>query len=150
MLLGFVLLFAGFVRADVPANAQALKLPAIFGDHMVLQQKQSNLIWGWDTPGTKITVAFAGQTQSATAAGDGKWTVKLPTGPAWQYEVKWDGYRILAVKNGSRVELFSRRGASYRAPRYRNGAASPRSHAPGGCAGCHLATAGRSRRAACH
>jgi len=38
---------------------------------------------------------------------------KLPTGPDWQYEVKWDGYRILAIKRGSRVELFSRRGASY-------------------------------------
>src|ERR1051326_1736674 len=38
---------------------------------------------------------------------------KLPTGLAWQYEVKWDGYRIQAVKQGSRVQLFSRRGASY-------------------------------------
>jgi bifunctional non-homologous end joining protein LigD len=38
---------------------------------------------------------------------------KLPTGPGWQYEVKWDGYRIQAVKQGSRVQLFSRRGASY-------------------------------------
>jgi len=38
---------------------------------------------------------------------------QLPTGPAWQYEVKWDGYRIQAVKQGSRVELFSRRGANY-------------------------------------
>ena len=38
---------------------------------------------------------------------------KLPIGPAWQYEVKWDGYRILAVKNKSTVQLFSRRGSSY-------------------------------------
>jgi ATP-dependent DNA ligase len=37
----------------------------------------------------------------------------LPTGPGWQYEVKWDGYRILAVKNASTVKLFSRRGSSY-------------------------------------
>jgi bifunctional non-homologous end joining protein LigD len=37
----------------------------------------------------------------------------LPTGPGWQYEVKWDGYRILAVKNGSTVKLFSRRGSTY-------------------------------------
>src|ERR1044071_1664081 len=59
-----------------------LKLPAIIGDHMVLQQKQANPIWGWDTPGTKITVTFAGQTQSATAGSDGKWSVKLPAVPA--------------------------------------------------------------------
>src|ERR1044071_5047018 len=38
---------------------------------------------------------------------------ELPTGPAWQYEVKWDGYRIQAIKQGKRVQLFSRRGASY-------------------------------------
>src|SRR3954463_16049629 len=33
---------------------------------------------------------------------------KLPTGPDWQYELKWDGYRAIAVKNGSDVKLFSR------------------------------------------
>ncbi len=38
---------------------------------------------------------------------------ELPTGPAWEYEVKWDGYRIVAVKSGAEVRLFSRRGASY-------------------------------------
>jgi sialate O-acetylesterase len=54
-----------------------LKLPAIIGDHMVLQQKQTNPIWGWDAPGTKVEVTFAGQTKSAEAGADGKWTVKL-------------------------------------------------------------------------
>lgn len=54
-----------------------LKLPAVVGDHMVLQQKQADLIWGWDTPGTKVTVTFAGKTYTGTAAADGKWTVRL-------------------------------------------------------------------------
>ena len=62
----------------IPALRAELKLPAIVGDHMVLQQKQANPIWGWDTPGTRVTVTFAGQTQTATAGADGKWTVKLP------------------------------------------------------------------------
>jgi sialate O-acetylesterase len=60
-----------------PFGRAELKLPAIFGDHMVLQQKQSNPVWGWDTPGTKVTVTFSGQTKSATAGGDGRWEVKL-------------------------------------------------------------------------
>src|SRR5579859_1770693 len=66
----------------IPALLAELKLPAIVGDHMVLQQKQSNLIWGWDTPGTKIAVTFAGQSYSGTAAADGKWTVTLAPLPA--------------------------------------------------------------------
>jgi sialate O-acetylesterase len=49
---------------------------------MVLQQKQSAPIWGWDEPGTKVTVTFAGQTKTAETGGDGKWTVKLDPMPA--------------------------------------------------------------------
>jgi sialate O-acetylesterase len=59
-----------------------LKLPAIIGDHMVLQQKQANPIWGWDNPGTAVTVTFAGKSYAATAGADGRWTVKLDAAPA--------------------------------------------------------------------
>jgi bifunctional non-homologous end joining protein LigD len=37
----------------------------------------------------------------------------LPTGPTWLYEVKWDGYRAIAVKSGGRPNLFSRRRNSF-------------------------------------
>jgi hypothetical protein len=32
----------------------------------------------------------------------------LPTGDDWSYEVKWDGYRALLMKDGARVRLISR------------------------------------------
>ena len=32
----------------------------------------------------------------------------LPTGSQWTYEVKWDGYRTIALKDGRQVRLFSR------------------------------------------
>ncbi|MFZ4763546.1 MAG: sialate O-acetylesterase [Roseimicrobium sp.] len=67
----------------LPFAARAeLKLPSVISDHMVLQQKQANPIWGWDTPGTKVTVTFSGQTKSSEAGQDGKWTIKLDPLPA--------------------------------------------------------------------
>lgn len=33
---------------------------------------------------------------------------KLPEGPAWQYEVKLDGYRAIGVRTKAGVELWSR------------------------------------------
>jgi len=71
-----------FAIALAPALRAELKLPAIIGDHMVLQQKQSNPIWGWDAPGTHVTVTFAGQNKSAEAGSDGRWEVKLDPVPA--------------------------------------------------------------------
>ena len=34
----------------------------------------------------------------------------LPTGPEWQYEPKWDGFRCLAFRDGDKVELTSKAG----------------------------------------
>ena len=65
-----------FALSILPVQA-ALKLPAIVSDHMVLQQKQSNRIWGWDEPGTEVTVQFSGQTKKGKAGGDGRWSVEL-------------------------------------------------------------------------
>jgi ATP-dependent DNA ligase len=36
-----------------------------------------------------------------------------PAGPGWLHEVKHDGFRILARKQGERVEVWSRRGAVF-------------------------------------
>jgi hypothetical protein len=33
---------------------------------------------------------------------------RVARGPLWTYEVKWDGYRAVALKDGNRVQLLSR------------------------------------------
>ena len=35
---------------------------------------------------------------------------ELPAGTGWQYEPKWDGFRCIAVRDGSEVELWSKSG----------------------------------------
>src|SRR3954468_12669807 len=60
----------GGVRADV-------KLPAIFGDHMVLQRGTKVPVWGTADAGERITVKAAGQAHTTTADAQGKWRVSL-------------------------------------------------------------------------
>ena len=36
-----------------------------------------------------------------------------PAGPGWLHEIKHDGFRILAWKQGERVQVWSRRGADF-------------------------------------
>jgi hypothetical protein len=35
---------------------------------------------------------------------------KVPTGPDWLHEIKYDGYRIIVKRQGKRVGLFTRNG----------------------------------------
>src|SRR5437870_11099923 len=35
---------------------------------------------------------------------------QLPTGEGWQYEPKWDGFRCLAFRDGTRIDLQSKSG----------------------------------------
>jgi len=64
-------------KSATTPTAPALQLPSVFGDNMVLQQKQPVPVWGWSKPGTEVTVTFAGQARHARAGGDGRWEVSL-------------------------------------------------------------------------
>ena len=68
------LLVAG---ALAPLAQAKIKLPALIGDHMVLQQGEKTNVWGWAAPGEKVTVKFGDKTAEATAGADGKWNVRL-------------------------------------------------------------------------
>lgn len=54
-----------------------LRLPACFGDHMVLQREQAVPVWGWCAPNTEVRVSFDKQHQSTTSDNKGHWQVKL-------------------------------------------------------------------------
>ena len=42
-----------------------LELAAPFTNNMILQRQSAVPVWGFDKPGSKITVAFAGQTKKS-------------------------------------------------------------------------------------
>jgi sialate O-acetylesterase len=69
---------AGALVASLQAE---VKLPAIFGDHMVLQQEQKVPVWGTADPGEKVTVIVGDHTGSATADDKGKWRIDLAPFP---------------------------------------------------------------------
>ncbi|MEO6568949.1 MAG: sialate O-acetylesterase [Opitutaceae bacterium] len=60
------------------ANALAeVSLPNVFSDHMVMQRRQTNRVWGKASPGEKIVVTIGAQSHEATAGADGAWQVTL-------------------------------------------------------------------------
>jgi sialate O-acetylesterase len=90
-LLRYASLFVLFALAITGGQRSAkadVKLPAIFSDHMVLQQGQPVMVWGWAEPGEDVTVqiqggflkkksAFSSDIVKTTTSADGKWSVKL-------------------------------------------------------------------------
>jgi sialate O-acetylesterase len=83
-------------------NAKAqLKLPALIGDHMILQRAVKIPVWGWAMPGEKVTISFKGKTVSVITTGNGKWFVKLPAATAGgPYEMTISGKeKILTIKD---------------------------------------------------
>ena len=59
-----------------------VKLPAVFGDGMVLQQGKDLNIWGWAGAGEQVTVQFGDQTVASKMDADGGWKVVLKARPA--------------------------------------------------------------------
>ena len=53
------------------------RVNGVFADHMVLQREMPVPVWGTAAAGETVTVAFAGQTKTATADKDGKWMLRL-------------------------------------------------------------------------
>ena len=77
-----------------------VRLPAIFGDNMVLQRNFATPIWGTASPNQSITLTIAGQTKQATAGPDGKWSIKLdPTKEGGPYELTVSGPTSITYKN---------------------------------------------------
>jgi sialate O-acetylesterase len=83
--------------ADRPARGD-VTLPALFGSHMVLQRDMKDRVWGKAAPGEEVSVSINGQTKTAKAGDDGKWSVTLDPMPA-------GGPHTMTVAGKNKVEL---------------------------------------------
>ena len=84
LLVALAFLLAARSYADVT-------LPALLADHMVIQRGLPVHVWGMAAPHEAVTVTFRGETKSATADDDGRWSVFLSPGDAggpFQLDIK--------------------------------------------------------------
>ncbi|MDX1682978.1 MAG: DUF6288 domain-containing protein, partial [Phycisphaeraceae bacterium] len=82
------------------ASAADVRLGRFFSDGMVLQRNQSVLVRGFADAGAEVKVAFAGQTQTATAGESGEWSVTLDP-----MDASAEGRRLEVAAGGKKVAL---------------------------------------------
>jgi sialate O-acetylesterase len=90
-----LLVGAGVSLADI-------RLPAIIGDNMVLQQGQKATIWGWADPGEEVMVSVSWHNMKwgVTAGHNGKWLYKMnPPEAGGPYEMTLSGKNTITIKN---------------------------------------------------
>ena len=88
-----IVLAAPVARADV-------KLPAVIGDYMVLQQGIELPFWGWAEPGEQVSVSLAGKMLTTAAAADGRWVIHhLAIHKFGPVEVSIIGKNTIILKN---------------------------------------------------
>ena len=79
--------------------AVPFNLSNTLGDGMVLQRApQSAVVWGFGTPGAKISLDFSGESLSAVVDGNSTWRMTLPPTPATKTDNKQVCKLIVANK----------------------------------------------------
>ena len=85
--------------ASIPSFAK-VRLPSLLASGMVLQQQSVVNVWGWASPGEKVTItaSWLVERPSTVAGSSGKWLLRIPTGTA-------GGPHTLTVEGENRIVL---------------------------------------------
>ncbi|MBN2211552.1 MAG: hypothetical protein JW709_09175 [Sedimentisphaerales bacterium] len=97
----YYLWILGIILFPVTSIPAQVRLPALFTDHMVLQQGDNVAIWGWAHPGENVIVTPSwplGEPAGAVAGEDGKWLLYVKTPSA-------GGPYTLSVKASNEITL---------------------------------------------
>jgi sialate O-acetylesterase len=77
-----------------------VRLPNLVRDSMVLQRDARINIWGWASPGEKLTIRFNNRTYRTTTDTSGKWSVQLnPTKAGGPYTMQITGSNTINLKD---------------------------------------------------
>lgn len=97
-----VVLFFVCIVLSIASQANVI-LPAIFGDHMVLQQNTEVTIWGWAKPNEKISIIPGWDTKqeySLTVNNQSAWYLKIKTPNAGgPYQLTIKGYNTIVIED---------------------------------------------------
>jgi sialate O-acetylesterase len=81
------------------ASAQ-VTLPPFFNCNMILQQGIPIPVWGWASPGEKVSVTFNEKTVTTKTSRDGKWKVTLqPMNYGGPYKMVVKGKNLRTIEN---------------------------------------------------
>jgi len=84
-----------------PAQAEQLKLHAIFDSDMVFQRGKPIVIWGWAKPGDSVAVQLGTDKAEAKAAAEkGRWEVAFPA-----REASAEPQTLTVTAGGEKVEM---------------------------------------------
>jgi len=85
-----------------------VRLPRLFCDHMVLQQQMKNTIWGWASPGEKVTVAASWGASASATADDGCRSKLLLETPAYGtgHSLTINGKNTIKIKDVAIGEVW--------------------------------------------
>jgi sialate O-acetylesterase len=88
-----------FVCCYLPSYSQ-IRLPKLISDGMILQRETQTRLWGWASPGEKISLKFKGQVYNTVTDQQGKWLLSLaPQKAGGPYEMTFSASNIITVKN---------------------------------------------------
>jgi len=77
-----------------------IKLPKLISDGLVLQRNTKIPLWGWASPGERVTISFKGKNYRTNADKDGKWNITLPKMSAGgPYTMTFNGDNTVEVKD---------------------------------------------------
>ena len=85
--------------ADAPP-VQGLQMPAVFGDHMVLQANAEIPVWGRAQSGAEVTVKLEGEERKVIADAHGDWSIRLRQRAASQKRL-----RMVVEAAGDRIQF---------------------------------------------